>query len=192
MLGWFIYAVRRRSRCFPTGTAPGKAAASLCLWVPRRARPGQPVHGAVEGAMEPGAGLGQGWQSWSKRRRTQAARKQLEHTPPAAFPGAPWARTSSPSHGSPPASPGHPGLREPVALERSKMLRPLGVCCLWRGPGCPRVWDPTAQGANGVVQSCSEGDGSCCSTQGCSPSPLAYPTAFHRLSPSKGHLNEAG
>ena len=71
------------------------------------------------------------------------------------------------------------------------MLRASGACCPWRGSGCLRFWDRTAQGANGVVQSCSEWDSSCCSTQGCSPSPPASPAAFLRLSPSKGHLNEA-
>lgn len=52
MLGWFIYVVRRRSRRFYIGTVPGKVLASLGLWVPRHAQPGQPARGAVEGLKE--------------------------------------------------------------------------------------------------------------------------------------------
>lgn len=52
MLGWFIYVVRRRSRRFYIGTVPGKVLASLGLWVPRHAQPGQPARGAVEGLTE--------------------------------------------------------------------------------------------------------------------------------------------
>lgn len=84
----------------------------------------------------PGHGGGDGARRWARAGVTELERAEMD-SGSQEMAGTPRRLLFQvhPEHAQLLPAVGHPGLWEPAALERTKILSALGTCCPWRGPG---------------------------------------------------------